>query len=104
MYRLELTHRAQSELDEFGGEDLERVVTTIQKLCPGSPKSLATFWGNLKDEPRPQGVRKLRGSIYRIRVGDWRVIYAVFDKDRLVVVGKIVRRSERIYDKVDELF
>ena len=89
MYRLELTSRAQRELDKLGGEELERVVTAIQ---------------GLKDEPRPQGVRKLRGSIYRIRVGDWRVIYAVFDKDKLVVVGKIARRSEHTYNKVDELF
>ena len=32
MYRLELTHRAQRELDKLGGEELEQVVTAIQGL------------------------------------------------------------------------
>lgn len=89
MYRVELTPRAQRELDAISGDELKRISAAIQKL---------------KDEPRPQGVRKLRGPIHRIRVADWRVIYAVFDKDKLALVGKIARRSERTYDKVDELF
>jgi mRNA-degrading endonuclease RelE of RelBE toxin-antitoxin system len=58
----------------------------------------------LGDNPRPKGVRKIRGSIHRVRAGDWRVIYAVFDKDRLVIIGKVARRSEDTYDRVDELF
>ncbi len=89
MYQLELTPRAQGELDKLHGEDLERVVAAIQ---------------GLKDEPRPRGTRKLRRPIYRIRAGNWRVIYAVFDKDRLVIVGKVARRSEDTYERVDELF
>ena len=89
MYRVELTPRAQRELDDIGGSELERISAAVQELG---------------ENPRPHGVRKLRGPIHRIRLGDWRIIYAVFDKDRLVLVGKIARRSERTYDKVDELF
>lgn len=89
MYRVELTSRAQRELDDIRGEELERISTAIQKLG---------------ETPRPHGVRKLRGPIHRIRVGGWRIIYAVFDKDKLVLVGKVARRSERTYDRVDELF
>jgi mRNA interferase RelE/StbE len=89
VYRVELTPRAQRELDDIGGEELERISAAVQE--PG-------------ENPRPHGVRKLRGPIHRIRSGDWRIIYAVFDKDKLVLVGKIARRSERTYDKVDELF
>jgi len=42
--------------------------------------------------------------MYRIRVGNWRVVYAVFDRDNLVIVGKIARRSEKTYDGLDGLF
>ncbi len=58
----------------------------------------------LAQEPRPLGIKKLRGPFYRIRVGDWRIVYAVFDKDRLVIVGRVARRSKRTYERVDELF
>ena len=89
MYHLELTPRAQRDLDKLRSEDLKRVVAAIR---------------GLKGTPRPREVKKIRGPIYRIRVGDWRVVYAVFDKDQLVIVGKVARRSERTYNKVDELF
>ena len=89
MYRRELTKRAQRDLDKLSGDDLERVVVAIR---------------GLRENPRPPGVKKLRGPIYRIRVGDWRIVYAVFDKDQLVIVGKVVRRSKGTYEGVDELF
>ena len=89
MYRLELTPRAQRELDKLSGYDLERVVAAIY---------------GLGENPRPRGARKIRGPHYRIRVGVWRVIYSVFDRDQLVIVGKVARRSKRTYRRVDELF
>jgi len=89
VHKVELTLRAQHELDKLGRVEFERIVAVIRAL---------------EANPRPLGVRKLRGPIYRIRVGDWRIIYAVFDKDRLVIVGKIARRSEDTYNKVDRLF
>ena len=49
-------------------------------------------------------MRKLRGPIHRIRSGEWRIIYAVFDKDQLIIVGKVARRAEDTCDKADELF
>ena len=89
MYQRELTKRAQRDLDKFSGDDLERVVAAIR---------------GLRENPRPHGAKKIRGPIYRIRVGDWRIVYAVFDKDRLVIVGKVARRSKRTYERADELF
>jgi mRNA interferase RelE/StbE len=88
VYRRELTKRAQRDLDKLCDDDLERVVAAV--------------WG-LRENPRPHGAKKIRGPIYRIRVGDWRIVYAVFDKDRLVIVGKVARRSKRTYEGVDEL-
>jgi mRNA-degrading endonuclease RelE of RelBE toxin-antitoxin system len=89
VYRVELTPRAQHELDKLRGEEFERVVMAIR---------------GLQNNARPFGVVKLKGPIHRIRSGDWRIIYAVFDKDRLVIVGKIARRSKDTYNKVDRLF
>jgi mRNA interferase RelE/StbE len=89
MYRLELTPQAQRQLDKLSVADLERIAAAIQEL---------------RDNPRASGVKKLRGPIYRIRVGDWRIVYAVFDKDNLIVVGKIARRSEDTYKKLKDLF
>ena len=89
MFRLELTPRAQRELGKLGGEEFDRILGDIRKLA---------------QNPRPVGARKLRGPIYRIRCGDWRVVYAVFDKDQLVIVGKVARRGEATYDRIDEVF
>lgn len=89
MYRVELSSRAQHELGGIRGRDFDRVVVALR---------------GLPLDPRPGGVKKLTGPIYRIRVGNWRVVYAVFDRDNLVIVGKIVMRSEKTYDGLDGLF
>ena len=89
MYRVELTPKAQRTLDEVQQEEIEHIVIALR---------------GLQDNPRPFGVKKLRGPIHRIRVGDWHVIYAVFNKDGLVIIGKIARRSGNTYNKFDRLF
>ncbi|MEH2349867.1 MAG: type II toxin-antitoxin system RelE/ParE family toxin [Nostoc sp.] len=47
-------------------------------------------------EPRPNGVKKLQGeeNTYRIRVGDYRVIYDIFDDVLLVNLIDIGHRSK----------
>ncbi len=49
----------------------------------------------LGDDPFPRGAIKLQGreGVYRIRVGDYRVLYEVFRKEGLVLVDKIDHRS-----------
>ena len=89
MYRLKLTSQAQRQLDKLLAEDLGQIVAAMKQLG---------------DNPRPSGTKKLRGPIYRIRVGDWRIIYAVFDKDNLIIVGKVARRSKDTYDRIKGLF
>lgn len=76
----------------------------------------AVIWA-LRENPRPVGVKKLEGDIHRIRVGDWRIIYAILDQDELVrrrlaarsprpdrldqegrvLILRVVRRTERTY-------
>jgi mRNA interferase RelE/StbE len=49
-------------------------------------------------EPRPSGVSHLTGNVYRIRCGNWRIIYLIDDTRRCVVIGRVKRRNERTYD------
>jgi mRNA interferase RelE/StbE len=59
----------------------------------------------LSGQPRPPGVEKLTGAdIYRIRRGNFRIVYKVYDDERLVLVGGIMRRNERTYRDVSRLF
>jgi mRNA interferase RelE/StbE len=49
----------------------------------------------LAADPRPVGVAKLAGrDDYRVRVGDYRIVYAVNDAERLVLVARIAHRRE----------
>jgi mRNA interferase RelE/StbE len=50
----------------------------------------------LDNAPRPAGCKKLNGykDQWRIRVGDWRVVYIIDDAAKLVSVTRIARRRE----------
>ena len=53
---------------------------------------------DLSATPRPSGAVKLPGTdFYRIRVGSYRVIYVVDDKESTVTITKVARRSEATY-------
>ena len=57
--------------------------------------ALAVLEGN----PRPPGTIKLSGQPYwRLRVGEYRIIFGVSDRQRLVVVQDILRRTTTTYD------
>jgi len=51
---------------------------------------------SLRQNPRPQGVKKLAGEddLYRVREGDYRIIYTIRDKKLIVLVLKIGDRKE----------
>jgi mRNA interferase RelE/StbE len=51
---------------------------------------------NLADEPRPHGCKKLQGPIqlWRIRVGEYRVVYKIEDKNQVIDISVIRHRSE----------
>jgi mRNA interferase RelE/StbE len=54
---------------------------------------------SLTREPRPARCKKLRGykDQWRVRIGDWRIVYIVDDKAKLVSVTRIAHRRE-VYD------
>jgi len=89
MYEVKLTAGAHHEFNKLSSTDQDHVEAALDQLS---------------ENPRPAGTRKISRSTYRIRFGDWRIIYAVFDKNKLVLVARIARRSENTYDGVNELF
>jgi mRNA interferase RelE/StbE len=54
---------------------------------------------SIREEPRKAGVRKLKGysHSYRIRVGDYRVVYEILDEQHRIVVTKVRHRKD-VYD------
>ena len=83
-YSVELKPSARKELDKLPSKLLERVFPKLEAL--GS-------------EPRPAGCKKLKGGQqeWRIRVGDYRVVYTIDDAKLRVSVTRIRHRSE-VYD------
>ncbi|MBM4467565.1 MAG: type II toxin-antitoxin system RelE/ParE family toxin [Chloroflexi bacterium] len=90
MYRIETPRaRIKRELRSIPPQDRERVIEAIEAL---------------QEDPRPYGIVQLEPNVYRLRVGDYRVIYKVFDKEQLVIIGRVARRSEKTYQDFEDLF
>jgi len=59
---------------------------------------MSLFTSTLADNPRPQGCKKLKGRDgYRIRVGNYRIIYDIFDIELVVDFIALGHRKD-IYD------
>ena len=73
----------------------------FRKLPLNIQKRIQAKIDELAIEPRPNGVKKLQGddNSYRIRVGDYRIVYEIKDDVLLVIVIKIKHRSEVYKDK-----
>jgi mRNA interferase RelE/StbE len=80
MYDIEIARRAQKELTKLPRKVQEQILPAIQALA---------------SNPRPHGVKKLKGSeFYRIRVGDYRVVYDVQDQRIIILVVRIRHRRD----------
>ena len=78
--RVFLHPSARRQLDALSGAVRSRIEETIRKLA---------------DDPRPVGCRKLTGTeSWRVRVGDYRIIYEIDDEERRVSVGWIGLRKD----------
>ncbi|MDQ3562813.1 MAG: type II toxin-antitoxin system RelE/ParE family toxin [Pseudomonadota bacterium] len=85
-YRLLIKPSAAKEIDAIGSRrDRRRIIARIAALS---------------EEPRPLGSEKLAGSEsrYRVRQGNYRVVYAVDDAARVAEVVKVGHRRE-VYRK-----
>lgn len=80
-YEVTFARSARRELEALDRAVAARIVVRIESLA---------------QEPRPPGARKLRGEqhLWRIRVGDYRVVYSVDDRKRAVDVVRIRHRRQ----------
>jgi mRNA interferase RelE/StbE len=79
-YRVEISRRAATAVITLDKAARRRILTAIEALA-----------GN----PRPAGCKKLAGQeSWRIRVGDYRVVYEIHDQVLLVLVVDIGHRRE----------
>jgi mRNA interferase RelE/StbE len=80
-YKLFIKPSAVKEIEAIGSvSERRRIVRRIQ---------------NLADEPRPPGCEKLSGDVkYRVRQGNYRIVYAVEDEKLVVYVVKVGHRKE----------
>lgn len=85
-YRIEWKQSAQKELKKLGKGVIPRVLEAIQDLA---------------ENPYPRGGRKLSGTehTFRIRVGDYRVVYSVH-RSALVIEAVRVGHRKDIYRKL----
>lgn len=82
-YTVYLDPRADRDLKTLQASDRQRVDESIAAL---------SF------SPRPRGAEKLTNQEqYRIRVGDWRVLYLIDNAQKRVLISRVRRRSERTY-------
>lgn len=82
-YTILLSKKAQKQLDNLSESIAEPIIFTIAKL---------------EENPRPAGYKKLKGREgYRIRVGNYRIIYDIFEKKLIVDIITLGHRKD-IYD------
>jgi mRNA interferase RelE/StbE len=80
-------------------KDVRRFLERLARAAPDDYLRIDDAIDKLRSNPRPRGAKKLRarGPLFRIRVGEYRIIYAIFDPDRLITVEEIMRRTSRSY-------
>lgn len=79
-YRITIKKSAAKELQDIPKKNLRKIVRRIQSLA---------------QDPRPAGSQKLSArERYRLRQGDYRIVYSVDDKDWLVDIVKIGHRRD----------
>jgi mRNA interferase RelE/StbE len=83
-YSIEITRRAQKALSKIAQSDQSKIISAIQSLA---------------DEPYPKSSKKLSGrDAWRIRIGNYRVIYEV-DHGVLSILVVLIGHRKDIYRK-----
>lgn len=75
----------------------------LRRIPPKQQERLVQTMRSFREGPGLRSCKFLQDELYRIRVGEYRIIYAVFDREVVVVVCKVGRRSEKYYRDLDAL-
>jgi mRNA interferase RelE/StbE len=79
-YRIVFRRSVVQDLRPIPNRDLRKILVTLESLA---------------EEPRPSGIEKLSGQDrYRVRQGNYRIIYEINDTDVVVVVVKVGHRKD----------
>ena len=86
MYKIEWKQSAKKELKKLKKAVIPRIIKVVESLSIN---------------PHPTGSRKLQGSehLYRVRLGDYRIVYSVENKILLIEIIRIGHRKD-IYRKL----
>jgi len=80
-YEILFARSARKELESLAVRTAARILSRIEALAA---------------QPRPRGIRKLEGeeNLWRLRVGNYRVIYSILDRQRLVDIIAVRHRKD----------
>jgi mRNA interferase RelE/StbE len=79
-FQVILPKSVQKQLDRLADDVARRILTRLREL---------------EDNPRPAGVKKLKGrTAWRVRVGDYRIIYEIHDRELQIIVITVGHRRE----------
>lgn len=80
-YQVEIVPAAKRQIKKLVNQTQELIIQRLEELA---------------ENPRPHGVLKMEGeeNLYRIRVGDYRIIYKIQDRVLLIVVVKVGHRGD----------
>ena len=79
-YTVHIRRSAEKEMDRLPNRTFGRIAQALVKL---------------ESNPRPPGSKRLRGvEDYRLRVGQYRILYSVDDRERVVVISAVGHRRD----------
>lgn len=84
MYEIKFARTATKELRSLPSQIVQRIAGKIDQLAK---------------DPRPKNCRKLQGyeNLWRIRIGDYRVVYEISDQIKVIEVRRVRHRRD-VYD------
>jgi mRNA interferase RelE/StbE len=87
MYEIEYHRQIFKDLDKIPGNFAEKIIKVIKELA---------------GEPFPWGYKKISGKLnaYRVRVGDYRVIYIVSQQENKIRIIRVRHRKD-VYHRID---
>ncbi|MEM2562309.1 MAG: type II toxin-antitoxin system RelE/ParE family toxin [Candidatus Bathyarchaeia archaeon] len=88
MYRVELSSRA---------------LKSLRRLPPDLGRRILEGLRILEESPVPKGALKIKGGkdVFRLRIGDYRILYTILEKEKCILVFKIEHRK-RAYRQSDQ--